>query len=238
MNPIAAAAALMETPTESPPVRLATLNREAWLEALTEKLRPYFEDAGLPLPEEMYVAPGFPSKGAMARKLRRIGEHWQGRASADGKPHIFISPVLKTDMEVGETLVHELVHAALPAGTKHGPRFRSAMQRVGLVGKPTATSAGEELQIRLQQIFAQLGPYPHSALTAWAPEKKQTTRMRKVACEKHPDYIVRASKKTIDQGLPPCGLCWKEFTEAAAEGEGDYATVPTMTAEEGEEQAE
>jgi hypothetical protein len=98
MDPIAEAAALMEDPGMDPemeyipekvPVLLSGLNREAWLHAMTEKLREMFSNAELPLPEEMHISVGFPSRGATGKKKRRIGEHWNGASSDDGKPHIF-----------------------------------------------------------------------------------------------------------------------------------------------------
>jgi hypothetical protein len=228
MNPIAEAYLLIEKAAElqqeydalkqettdllhaqtKPQVLLSGLNREAWLHAMTEKLREMFSNAELPLPEEMHISVGFPSRGATGKKKRRIGEHWNGASSDDGKPHIFISPLLKTIKEVGETLVHELVHAALPTGTKHGPAFKAAMLKVGLTGKPTETEAGHELEAKLLEIAEQLGEYPHGGLNAHSLEgKKQTTRMVKVTCPEHPDFVIRASRKVIAMGLPACGMC-------------------------------
>lgn len=50
-------------------------------------------------------------------------------------------------------------------------------------------------------------------------------------CEKHPGFIVRASSKVISQGLPPCGLCWKDYI---AEEDGELP--PVMVAEEGQDE--
>lgn len=207
------------------PVYAGGLNREAWLTAFAEKLRPMFTEVELELPEEIYISVGFPSKAALGRKTRRIGEHWHGASSEDGKPHIFISPLL-SEAEATETLVHELVHAALPSGVKHGPAFKRAMGKVGLVGKPTADHAGEELRERLKGISQQLGPYPHAGLRPRLEDKKQTTRMLKVTCPVHEDYIVRASRKVIEAGLPVCGMCMAGYT-----GSDDAELPPQMVAE-------
>lgn len=143
---------------ESPRVA-PSLNREAWLEALAEKLRSDFESVGLPLPEVIHYAPGFPSKMALSKKKRRIGEHWHGRASKDSGHQIFISPLLTDDIEVAETLVHELLHAALPAGSKHGPKFKAGMQKLGLEGKadrdtcrPAATHSARGIGERTRSV--------------------------------------------------------------------------------------
>jgi hypothetical protein len=187
------------------------VNREAWLAQLTDRLRPLFDQAGLPLPEDIYVSTGWPSTGGLGRKKRIVGEHWDGKASKDGRPHIFISPVLADTLEVAGTLVHELIHAALP-DAKHGPKFVAAMRKVGLEGKPTdgGNRPGETLTAQLQQLLEVLGPYPSAPLLPPAKLKPQTTRMLKVTCPKHPEFVVRASRKVIDLGLPLCGLCVKE----------------------------
>jgi hypothetical protein len=69
MNPIAEAAERLaaEVGDAPPPVYMAGLNREAWLEALLEKLRPLFSEAGYPLPEQVHVSVGWPSKMGRAR---------------------------------------------------------------------------------------------------------------------------------------------------------------------------
>jgi hypothetical protein len=213
------AAALLAQKQEEPqpPLMAVGLNREAWLTALVEKLRLHFADSGYPLGEHIYISAGWPAKGALSNKNRRIGECWASSASADGNPHIFISPILDNVPEIAETVVHELGHAVLPPGTKHGPGFKKFQQAIGLEGKPTSDHAGLDLAIRLKEITDSLGPYPHSKLSYTGKEKVQTTRMLKLTCPEHSDYILRASKKVIDQGLPMCGVeeCDKRMEEAA-----------------------
>jgi hypothetical protein len=64
--------------------------RDAWLDAAAEHFKPDFEAYGYPLPERLRVTCGWPSKGALALKARRIGECWEPKASADRTVEIFI----------------------------------------------------------------------------------------------------------------------------------------------------
>jgi hypothetical protein len=198
-------------------VLLGTLNREAWLEAVAEKLRGYFFEVGQPLPpaDKLAYATGFPSKGGRGKAKRRIGECWSGVCTPDGTIHILISPVLADPIEVAATLVHELVHAAIGNEQGHGPAFKAVMKVVGLEGKPTATHAGDALKERLAAIVESVGPYPHQPLSFADPTKQpDKARMLKLVCPEHRDYIVRASRKVIDSAPPRCGMCGEEMEAA------------------------
>jgi hypothetical protein len=178
------------------------VTREEWLVAMTEALRPTFEDAGFTIPA-VRVSCSWPS-----RQIRkRIGECWTSRASKDGSRQIFITPILDEGFAVVEVLVHELLHAVLPDDVHHKGPFRKGMKALGLIGKPTATNAGPELTERLHVLCLEVGDYPHSALSLKDPGvKKQNTRMLKVQCPAC-DYTVRTTAKWIEVGLPtcPCG---------------------------------
>ncbi len=182
-------------------------NRETWLTTLAGRLRPMIEAAGGTLPPSLKLACGWPSKGALSSKQRRIGECWQPVASSGGVTELFISPALYKGMDVAETVVHELIHAT--GAFKHTGSFKKMALAIGLTGKMTATVAGDDLKRRLNDILDTLPPYPHSALNALAgKEKKDGTRLLKVMC---PDegcgYVVRVTQKWIDVGYPvcPCG---------------------------------
>lgn len=180
------------------------MNREAWLAALIERLRPKFIALGATLPEPIHVSVGFPSTRALSRKKQRIGECWLPSGATDKSHHIFISPVLADAIEVGATLVHELAHAALPEGTGHTKPFAQLSKKLGLVGKPTSTSAGDELKGELQQLINDVGVYPHAALHgSERPIKKQTTRLLKATCAVC-GYTVRLTQKWLDIGPPIC----------------------------------
>lgn len=199
-----------------------TTNRESWLENALELLRPLFASAGYPIPERLHVSVGFPSKMALSTKKQRIGECWTGRVSADGHPHIFISPVLNDPIVALGTLVHEIIHAAI--GTDHGHKapFVKAMKALGLEGKPTATEVGDDLRATLQGLLPTLGPYPQPKFNAVAlkeevDKKKQTTRLLKAVCGYIPEggegedpYIVRVTRKHLASKGEPICPCHRE----------------------------
>jgi hypothetical protein len=66
----------------------AVMNREEWLNLVAEQMAPWFETQGHKLPRYR-VAIGFPSTG---KRGKRIGECWDGRASADGTFEVLIRP--------------------------------------------------------------------------------------------------------------------------------------------------
>jgi hypothetical protein len=182
-----------------------TLNREAWLQAAIQSIRPIFLGAGYTIPE-VQVSVGWPSSGGLAQKKKTIGQCWFGTASADGKPQLFISPLLDNLIEpqgVLATLVHEVCHVAAGPDAKHGPKFVKVMKKLGLEGKPTATSAGEDLIVRFAELEKVLGAFPHARIIPLKLPKTQTTRMHKAECACC-GYTVRLSKKWADVGAPFC----------------------------------
>ncbi len=186
--------------------------REAWLNAARDELVETYGAVGLNV-ERVRIGVGFTSKGL---KSKRIGECWSDSASADGAREVFLVPQLSEAQEVLATLLHELVHAALPADAKHGPVFKRLATAVGLAGKMTATHASDALRADLAGIIEELGPYPHSAFAPLSFTKTQTTRLLKVVCLSCEDYSVRMSRKVLDMGAPICGICEGMMTEAGA----------------------
>ena len=182
------------------------MTREQWLRDLTDAVRPKFLEISMPLPNDVAVTCGWPSKSATARKQRRIGECWARSASSRGVNEVFISPVLADTVEVAQVLVHELIHAA--DDNKHGHKgpFVKAQKALQLGGKPTATTTTPEFIAWITPLLA--GEYPHGALTPGEGQKKQGTRMLKVACpdcdaEGEP-YIVRMSATQLERGASLC----------------------------------
>lgn len=180
--------------------------REEWLKWLTHSLRPLFSQHGAEIPQKVRTSCGWPSRLAMSKSKRRIGECWSDKRSADKHHEIFISPTLSEPIHVAETLVHELVHAVV--GIEHGHKtpFRRLALAVGLEGKMTATHAGQELRNLLDRLTTEAGPYPHGEVSFDQEEKKQSTRLLKVECPGC-GYVVRVTQKWLDVGLPscPCG---------------------------------
>lgn len=178
------------------------MTREDWLQQLTTRIGvQIFEPAGYPLPPHLRVSVGFPSRGGTALANRKIGECWHADTSEDECFEIFISPVLGTPLQAAETLVHELVHAVLPADVRHGREFRRLARTLGLEGKPTATYASAELAAVLEALYP--GDYPHAELKPRIPVRKQSTRMRKAMCAEC-GYTVRVARQWLTVGIPQC----------------------------------
>lgn len=182
--------------------------REDWLTAATEELRPVFDAINCPLPKAIRVACGFPLN---AKRSRAIGECWAPSASADATVEILVSPVLDNPTKVFEVLVHELCHATAGA-MNHGRAFQSVASRMQLV--PThpgmrdpwrSTVGGADFASSYGALIADLGAYPHGALT-FQTRKTQSTRMLKAYCPTC-GYTVRLTQKWADVGMPscPCG---------------------------------
>lgn len=199
------------------------MNREEWLTQAVARLAPVFTSVGLNIPA-LRVSCGFPSRGGLAIKKKIIGECWDGLCAADGKPQLFISPMLCDAATAGgvlATLVHEMVHASIGCKLKHGPQFKRAMKKVGLEGKPTATSADTAMVEHFGKILVELGPYPHSELKFLKERKVQTTRMHKAECDCC-GYTVRLAKKWADFGPPICPTDKKPLTmDVLDESEGE-----------------
>lgn len=193
------------------------MNREEWLHKLAdEHLIPMFPDEykhyekGPPSNRKLLITCGWPSSGGTGRKRKTLGECWHHSSAKDGTAHIFISPLLERRVEIAAVVLHELCHAVLPAGVKHGPKFAAMARQVGLVGRPTDTEPGEELLQRLHSIMDTFPSYPHDVLVLRpAAERKQTTRMLKLECPECA-YTIRTTRKWIEVGLPTCP-CGEEF---------------------------
>ena len=185
------------------------INREEWLNEAVSELRGIFDANGFPVPANLRVTCGFPSKHA--RSLNRaIGEHWSDSASQDATHEILISPVVDDPFEVFGILVHELSHSATD-GCGHQGRFVQCIRKVWLEGKPTATVIGETFRANFGGLIEGLGAYPHARLNVQANRKVQGTRMLKASCP-HCNYTIRLTSKwaTIKKpdgkvaGLPKC----------------------------------
>lgn len=198
------------------------MNREAWLQAAVEKVRPLFLGHGYKIPE-VNISVGWPSSGGLGTKKKTIGQCWFGSTTADGKPQLFISPLLDDVFEpqgVMATLIHEVCHVAAGPDAKHGPAFVKVARKMGLEGKPTATNADEVMVEKIKQIVADLGPFPHSKIvpTENSP-KKQGTRMKKCECGDC-GYVARTVKKWIEEvGAPICPCNKKQMSVEAVTDE-------------------
>lgn len=179
--------------------------REQWLLAAVQLMTPLFESAKYKVPE-IKVACGWPSSRGLSAKKRCLGEAWSKDAAKDKVAQIFISPFLEIPVQqfgVLDTLAHEVVHTVVGHEAKHGKVFKKCALAIGLEGKMTSTFGGEKFLEGAKQWADKLGPYPHSQLNALKrPTKKQTTRMVKCECPEC-GYVVRTSRKWIEQGGAP-----------------------------------
>ena len=166
------------------------MNREAYLTDFADKIIDRFlapagfetnSETGQPLSDKVRVSVGWPTTRALNKYGRTIGQCFHPRWSKAGYTEIFVSPYLDDVIQVGSTLVHELLHAALPFTYGHDHRFEAACLSIGLTGPATATVAGQQLAADLAQIVAEIGPYPHSAIDI-SMIPKATTRLLKCAC--------------------------------------------------------
>src|SRR5690606_2406274 len=80
-------------------------------------------------------------------------------------------------------LLHELIHAATP-GEGHKGAFKQIARDLGMEGKMTECLPGPALAEQVKALAAEIGPFPHRALTAedLAKQPKQSTRMIKLEC--------------------------------------------------------
>lgn len=192
------------------------MNRETWLEKATEHLREYFEEYGYELPK-VHVSAGWPSRGGMSTKKRVLGECWKPEVSKDGQSHIFINPMMDSSVDVLGVLIHELVHAWDRGVSGHRGDFIVAAKKVGLEGPWTATSVGDDLKEKLENLVEVIGQYPHSKLDpTQVAKKKQSTRMIKTECTEGSGYIARLTKKWIEEYGAPICPCHNEPMEVSA----------------------
>lgn len=180
--------------------------REEYLMTAVERLRPTFETAGYEIPKYK-VSCGFGSRNAK----RTLGECWWSTATDDKVRQMFISPVISTAQEVVGVLAHELLHAVLPDGSKHGPLFKKGMKKVGLEGKAIYAKPGKELYDKITAIVTELGVYPNSPIKmAVGPTRKNRKFIVKVACPVHDAFEVKIHVSNLYVGSPKC-WCGREM---------------------------
>ena len=174
------------------------ITREQWLERAVIALTPIFVKQGYVVPP-CRVSCGFASTGA---KSGHIGQCWSTKSCEDGINQIFISPVLSEDLEVLDTLMHELVHAVDDCQHKHGKEFKKISIKLGMVGPMRNAGAGPILKEKLKEVASRLGPYPHSRLTV---SKKVITRQPRprAKCSKC-GFTVPMLKDFLHFGPPIC----------------------------------
>lgn len=190
-------------------------NREGWLTELARLVEPVFVGTKL---KPYRVTCGWPCKGALARKKRRVGECHGGKSSADGTHEIFISPVLAEPLEVAGTVCHELVHVAAGIEAGHEKGFVRFAKHVGLTkGKPTEAMPGPVLEERLTKLVARLGPYPHKALRPAGKDAKPAEPSVTLKCDGCGCPVRIQVKWYLQTGPLTCGCGGTLLTEDEGE---------------------
>jgi hypothetical protein len=197
------------------------ITREAWLMSAVELLIPVLEQAGATnvRGRKYQVSVSFPSKTTR----KRIGECWHLSSSEDGATaNLLISPTLDDPIKVLGVLAHEMIHMDDDGVSNHGGHFRRVALAMGLEGKMTSTSVGDQLKPILEDVAKELGTYPHVRLNLGL-QKTQTTRMIKVECQNEEcDFtddngkrlVIRLTRKWIDVDCIPSCACGEKMAVA------------------------
>jgi hypothetical protein len=199
------------------------MNREGWLTAFAEAIAPVItQRTGLKVPmDRIRLSCSFPRTRATPNRKGSYttGVCMHGNTHKSGLHELFINPLVADVITpdgrgVGETVIHEMLHACLDPKVGHKAKFAKHAKEMGLEGKPTSTTAGPEAIKIIKGVVDKIGDYPHEALDGqWG--KKQTTRLLKVQCvdcgyvnEAGNGYTARITMTWIENaGLPtcPCG---------------------------------
>lgn len=187
------------------------LTREQWLNKVAEQAsKDIFKPAGYDVPKNIRYTCGFPSKAALARRNQRIGECWSAGASGDNVFEISVSPVISDGIRAADILVHEMIHATVGLAAGHKAPFVKCARTVGLLGKPTATYASDDLKSKLEKIIKGVGQYPHAGLRAATNARNASNGMVKLECAKcaaeGERYVVRMGEYSLKRGMPICPI--------------------------------
>lgn len=182
--------------------------RETWLQEAVRLLDKSFFAHLEPrhrLPAKLQVACSFP----VGSPMKIIGQAFQPTASKDEiTTNVIVSPVLDEPFKVLDTLLHELVHAALFAehpNHKHGREFIELGRIVGLQ-KPWRSASivpASETHNKVLEMADRLGPYPHSAIV---PRQKRRAAaggwIRLVSVNDESYKVVISPKVFAEHGAP------------------------------------
>lgn len=178
------------------------MNREAWLTELAAQVVPLFKGFVL---KPYRVTCGWPCKGALTRRARRIGECHALESSKGGVHEIFVSPLIDTSAEVAGVVCHELAHVVAGIPAAHGSKFVTVCRSVGLTsGKPTSVMPGPVLAEQLQKIITKLGNYPHTALVPRASVVSKPATSTGLACPACGCRISISLRWLDEAGAPTC----------------------------------
>lgn len=188
------------------------MTREEWLKRAVRAMRPLLRKADIKMRAKWQVSV------SLASSRSAIGQCWYEMASASGKTaNIFVCPTVADPVDVLGVLLHEMIHAALPHGVHHGPKFAKACKQIGLEGKPTHATPGPALKSELARLAAFLGKYPHDPMTNIRGGKKGGKGgYWPVYCSPaDARYRVQVSQRAIDEfGPPTCPITGEDMVPA------------------------
>ena len=169
--------------------------REFWLNSFINAVRPKFKDLGIPLPHNIRASMGFPTGGR-----RYVGECWSPDVSTSDTVEIFISPVLQTDYDIANILVHELIHAAIGTEKGHNKEFKHYAKLLGFDYR-NSSKVDEPTEITkswIKPILKNIGKSSHTPMLSEEiyPNKMKTQNLVKCWCP-YCDITLRMSKKWI-----------------------------------------
>lgn len=188
------------------------MTREEWLKRAVRAMRPLLRKADIKMRAKWQVSV------SLASSRSAIGQCWYEMASASGKTaNIFICPTVADPVDVLGVLLHEMIHAALPHGVHHGPKFARACKQIGLEGRPTHATPGPALKSELARLATFLGKYPHDPMTNIRGGKKGGKGgYWPVYCSPaDARYRVQVSQRAIDEfGPPTCPITGEDMVPA------------------------
>jgi hypothetical protein len=192
---------------------------EEWLSVFVDRgVRPALKEAGYALPGTIIFDQSFPSQGK--RKPGR-GEWWEGSASTNGVPRMII-PCGTVDVEsITDDVMYLAIFGAVGVKDGRGRAFNNCARRIGMDGPLPKCIPGPRLRERLNEVIADMPPFPRGALNfdKFKPSGEernvagraapQRGRMMKAEClqcsDEGREYIVRMSaEKLRDPGPPLC----------------------------------
>ncbi len=191
--------------------------RTAYLEQAYDHIRDSLLPEAPPRTEVAF-AYSFPSRAARQR-AGRVGEcHYARLAGSEAGERFFllVHPSEWTDdLRVLAVLAHEMAHAALGRQTGHGPRFAALVRRIGLAGRPTATSAGPAFTRWVEANRFHLPPFPAGALHLIG-RRVQGTRLRLYECRCTPAIKLRCARDELRVRCELCGALFALKTSKTA----------------------
>lgn len=184
-------------------------NREAWLTELALMVQPLFRGFTM---DDYRISCSWPSKLALGRRIRRLGECYDVKASTGGVHEIFVTPLIDKPLEVAGVTCHELAHVAAGVKSGHKGLYLKVIRQVGLTkNKPTQAMPGPVLEEHLIRLVEKLGPYPHSAMQPFLQDEKEKTKSSfSVVCPECGCLCHMSNKWIQEVGFPTCA-CGSEM---------------------------